>query len=82
MSLRFCRGYTRSLFTVFNTAVLYIAGCGKLRGLDSNGENAEWLGGKPVKKKRKGLDFLLEKEISPAFLPKTLHGKCREIHHV
>jgi hypothetical protein len=40
-------------FTVFNTAVLYIAGCGKLRGSDSNGENAEWLGGKPVKKEKK-----------------------------
>ena len=53
MSLRFCRGCTRSLFYSFQHGSFIHCGCGKLRGSDSNGENAEWLGGKPVKKEKK-----------------------------
>jgi hypothetical protein len=34
------------------------------------------------KRKEKASTFFWKKENSPAFLPKTLHGKCREIHHV
>jgi hypothetical protein len=34
------------------------------------------------KRKEKTSTFFWKKENSPAFLPKTLHGKCREIHHV